>query len=149
MKNSASIFFTRSAGTILLVTAVAKLVSALGSAHILETPDPIFAISFRKVLLTAAGIEILVSFFCFFGKNRNVQFGLIAWLSTSFVVYRVGLMLVAYHKPCPCLGNLTDALRISPISADTVMESILSYLIIGSYSMLLGSWVRSHSMARL
>jgi hypothetical protein len=49
-------------------------------------------------------------------------------------------MLVGYHKPCSCLGNLTDALHIPPPMADTAMKIILAYLLIGSYATLFWLW---------
>jgi hypothetical protein len=41
---------------------------------------------------------------------------------------------------CPCLGNLTDALHITPQTADTAMKIILTYLLIGSYASLFWLW---------
>ena len=66
--------------------------------------------------------------------------GLVVWLATSFLVYRIGLVWVGYKKPCPCLGNLTDALHIPPQTADTAMKIILAYLLIGSYATLFWLW---------
>jgi hypothetical protein len=49
-------------------------------------------------------------------------------------------MWVGWHKPCSCLGNLTDALHIPPQTADTAMKIILAYLLIGSYGNLFWLW---------
>jgi hypothetical protein len=45
-----------------------------------------------------------------------------------------------YHKPCPCLGNLTDALHISPQTDNPLVKIILGYLLIGSYTTLFWLW---------
>jgi hypothetical protein len=47
---------------------------------------------------------------------------------------------MGYHKPCNCLGNLTDALHIPLQTADTAMKIVLGYLLIGSYAILFWLW---------
>jgi hypothetical protein len=56
------------------------------------------------------------------------------------LVYRLGLWWMDWHRPCNCLGNLTDALHISPQAADNVMKVLLAYLLIGSYALLSWHW---------
>ena len=46
--------FIKSAAVILLVTAMAKVVSSFGGAHILEGPDPVFGIPIRALLIITA-----------------------------------------------------------------------------------------------
>jgi len=65
-----------------------------------------------------------------------VQAVAVAMLATNFVMYRTGLLLVDYHQPCSCLGTLTDGLHISPQKAGVLIELILVYLLVGSYSIL-------------
>jgi hypothetical protein len=72
---------------------------------------------------------------------------LVAWLATSLLAYRIGLVAVGYHRPCPCLGNLTDALHIPPQIADTAMKIILAYLLIGSYATLFWLWRQHRKVA--
>jgi hypothetical protein len=64
----------------------------------------------------------------------------IAWLATNFFVYRCGLWWMGWHRPCSCMGNLTDALHIRPEVADNIMKVILAYLLIGSYGLLFWQW---------
>ena len=144
--------FLWSAGALLLTTAIGKLVSASGSAHILKTSDPVLFLPFRDVFWIVGTIELFVAFVCFFGKRIQVQAGLLAWLSTSFLLYRFGLLYVGYHKPCSCMGqgNLIDALHITPQTADTMMKFVLGYLLVGSYATLIWLWkknAKSSSMA--
>ncbi|MGN6556312.1 MAG: MauE/DoxX family redox-associated membrane protein [Verrucomicrobiota bacterium] len=136
--------FCWSAGLLFLVTAVSKFVSAGGSARVLQVPDPLLGLPFGTVFWIVGGIETTVALFCFFGKRPALQTGLVAWLASNFVIYRIGLKWVGYHKPCSCLGNLTDALHISPETADTTMKVVLGYLLIGSYASLFWLW-RSRS----
>jgi hypothetical protein len=85
-------------------------------------------------------VELVIAGICLFGKSQKLKLGLIAWLATSFVVYRLGLWWMGWKKPCGCLGNLTDALHLSPQAADSLMKVILAYLLIGSYGLLIWRW---------
>jgi hypothetical protein len=133
-------FCALSFGTLLLITAVAKLLSALGSAPILTYPAPLLLVSYRSVFLIVGTLELVVALNCFFSQRMVLKMALVAWLASNFLLYRLGLMWVGYRKLCPCLGQVTDALHISPETADTVMKIILLYLLIGSYAALL--WLR-------
>lgn len=127
-------------GAILSVTAFAKLISSFGHARILEYNDPLLVMPFRYVFWTVGVIELFVASICFSGKDVRTRARLVAWLATGFLIYRLGLLLVAYRRPCSCLGNLTDALHIPPQTADTAMKIILAYLLLGSYATLFWLW---------
>jgi hypothetical protein len=128
--------FVFHAGLLLAATGLAKVFSAIGPAKALDVPDPIFGLAFRQVLLGVGLVELLVAFFCFFTDKARLCLFLIAWLATNFLVYRLGLWWIGWHKPCGCLGNLTDALHISPQVADNLMKAVLAYLLVGSYWLL-------------
>jgi len=139
--------FIYSAGCLLLATAIAKFISASGSASILHSPDPILSIKSRYVLCFLGAIEFAIGLICAFSKRQWLQAGLIAWLATNFLLYRLGLEWIGHRKPCSCLGNLTDALHISSQTADVAMKIILAYLLIGSYTSLLWLWCQRKSTA--
>lgn len=124
--------FLCSAAVVLLTTALAKALSALGDARILQGPDPIFGMDIRTVLLVAATLESFVAWVCLRAMRPSLQVGLVLWLSTAFLLYRAGLWMVGYDRPCNCLGTLTDALGISPEAADLAAKLVLAYLFIGS-----------------
>ena len=125
-------WFIISTGSILCVTGLVKIISIHGDAKILELSDPIFQISFRHLMSVTGNLELIISAFCFFGKKTVLQIGVIAWLATVFLLYRIGLIAVGYRRPCPCLGNLTDTLHISPQAANTTAKIFLAYLLVGS-----------------
>jgi hypothetical protein len=116
------------------------LISSSGGARILQNQDPVLSIPFRDVFIIVGVLELVVAAVCFFGKRVGLKAGLVALLATNFSVYRLGLLLVGYHRPCSCLGNLTDALHIPSQTADTAMKIILAYLLIGSYATLFWLW---------
>jgi hypothetical protein len=132
--------FILSAGILLLATAIAKLISAGGSALVLEVPDPILLISFRHLLLVVGACELLIALFCIFGHRIIAQACLVAWLATNFLVYRVAFILNGDRRPCPCLGTLTEAIHVPQRTAEIVMRVVLAYLLIGSYAALFWLW---------
>jgi hypothetical protein len=125
--------------TLLVVTAAAKSWSVFGESTLLREVDPLFGLSFRTLMVVAATLEIGVAAICLL---RPAVDGLlaVAWLSTAFLAYRVGLWWIGWKKPCNCLGNLTDALNISPQVADNVMKGLLAFMLIGSVSLLILHW---------
>jgi len=134
--------FLYSATVVLLLTALAKLISSFGNGTILQTRDPLTGFQFEDLLRIVGCIEIAIAVTCFYSKRMWFSAGLVAWLATNFLIYRIGLDVVNYHRPCSCMGNLTDALHIPPQTAEAAMKIILAYLLIGSYSILFGLWWR-------
>jgi len=133
--------FLYSSGAILIVTAIAKLISSFGATRILQSPDPILLLSYQKVFWIVGSIELIVAITCFFSRKVGLPVMLLACLSTSFLLYRVGLKCMGYQKPCGCLGNLTDSIHIAPATADFIMKIALAYMMIGSYVILF--WLRN------
>jgi hypothetical protein len=141
-RNRAEPWFLTGAGIVLLLTALAKILSAVGPARALDVPDPIIGISFRFVMVGVGLVELLIAFFCLFTARRWICLLAVAWLASNFVTYQLGLWWMGWHRPCGCLGNLTDALHISPTTADHIMKAVLAYLLIGSYWLLWRQWRR-------
>jgi hypothetical protein len=128
--------FILTVGTILAIVGFAKIRALFGDAKILGACDPIIGIQFRHLMLAVGSIEIVLCLLCFLGKRPILIVTVIAWLATNLAVYRVGLWWMGWHRPCGCLGNLTDALHISARTADNIMKAVLAYLLIGSYGLL-------------
>ena len=126
--------FVRISALLLLATGAAKLVSSAGAAPVLDHLDPLFSISFRNVFRIVGVLEVLIAAVCFFSPWLRLQVALICWLSTSFVLYRISLHWLGHYKACSCLGTLTEALNITPETADFFMKCILAFLAIGSYA---------------
>ena len=135
-------WFVYSAAVVLLLTATAKFVSSTGNGKILLAADPLTGFQFSNLFRIVGGIEVAVALVCIFSKRIRLPAGLVAWLATSFLAYRIGLVLVGWHKSCSCMGNLTDTLHILPQTADTAMKIILAYLLLGSYATLFWLWRR-------
>jgi hypothetical protein len=142
-------WFIHSAGVALALTGLAKVWSTLGSVRLLAVADPITGLQFGHLMLAVGLLELVIAGICLFSKAQKLSLALIAWLATNFVVYRLGLWWMGWHKPCGCLGNLTDALHISPATADHIMKGVLAYLLIGSYWLLWTAWIARHPSAAM
>jgi len=134
---------------VLVLTRLVKACGAIGPAQALDVADPIIGLPFRRLMLLVGLLELFVAFFCLFTDKRQFSMLAVAWLATNFVVYRVGLWWMGWHRPCGCLGNLTDLLGIAPHTADTIMKLVLAYLLIGSYGLLLWQWRQNRRRNRL
>jgi len=133
--------FLYSTSALLLITGLAKLISVFGKANLLEVPDPITKIQFRYLLLVIGIVEIVIAVVCFLPRRTELKAALIALLATNFALYRIGLFLMHYHRPCACLGGLTDAIGIPSATADMIMKCILVYFLVGSYGILFNRWL--------
>jgi hypothetical protein len=129
-------WFLNVAGSALALTGLAKVFSAIGPARALDIADPLIGIAFRHLLLVVGLVELFIAFFCLFTDKRRFSLLAVAWISTNFLVYRAGLWFVGWHRPCGCMGGLTDMLHLSPRAADNIMKGVLAYLLIGSYVLL-------------
>lgn len=147
MKSKTLRIYIQSSGVLLLITAFAKMISATASTQIMGTLAPIIKISYRDLFIMVGLGEFMVAICLLFGKRVDLQVCLLAWLSTNILIYRIGLVWVGYHKPCSCLGTLTDTLHISPKAADSIMKFVLAYFLIGSYATLFWLWRQHKSTA--
>ena len=139
-------YFLLTAGVILGVTAIAKIGALFSSAPLMLLPDPLIGLSFRHLLLLAGLLELAIACLCFLDKNIKRNVLLVAWMSTGFLAYRAGLWLIGWHRPCHCLGDLTEMLRMSPEVTDDIMKSILLYLLVGSYVAVFWTWKQARKM---
>lgn len=128
--------FSISAGTLLLITAVAKLASSGGNAKLLDLSDAVLGIHFRYLFVIAGVLEMAVALVCLFGENELRKAKLVAWLSLILLTYRICLGLLGTSEVCGCLGTLTNAIYLSPSVADVLMKIILGYLLVGSVAVL-------------
>lgn len=145
---SALKWFVSSAGVILGLTGVAKVWSAFGDVKLLTGVDPIVGLEFKHLMLGVGMVEIAIALVCLFSKRQTLAIGLVAWLATNFLVYRLGLWWLDWKKPCGCLGNITDALHLSPQTADNIVQVLLAYLLVGSYGLLLWQWRKGRAHCR-
>jgi hypothetical protein len=138
-----------SAAAILTITGAAKVWTTFSHEKFLAVTDPVTGMPFGRLMLAVGICELVFAGFCTFSKAWRLSLALIAWLATSFLIYRAGFGWMGWHRPCSCMGNLTDALNIPPQTADTAMKIILAYLLIGSYTSLFWLWQQKRKMVQM
>jgi hypothetical protein len=141
-------WFTISAGAVLLITGVAKIVSVFGVARRLDAPAPILGVTYGHLMLGTGVAEVLIAGLCFFPKTRNAGLGWVAVIATMFLIYRICLWAIGWHGICGCMGNLTGEIGMSTETAEEIMKVILAYLLCGSYASLAWRWTKGRN-ARL
>ena len=129
--------FHYSLGVVLLCIAVAKIFSAAGSERILNSPDPVFSLSYRQVLITVAAIELGVAALLIVARNARAKNMVLAWLGFNLLLYRLGGWWLGGHAPCPCLGTLGSALPLSRLTIERGLQIVIAYTLIGSVSFLI------------
>ena len=129
--------FRRSVALLLLSTAAAKLISAGGHAAILDFPDPLLVLRNRQLLVLVALVEIIIAAALLSRLSVQTRYLLVAWLSSNFILYRLGLHVLSPGKPCPCLGTITERLRLSPDQVNGVLWGVALYLLAGSIIVLI------------
>jgi hypothetical protein len=128
--------FLNFAGCVFLTTGVAKIWLLFDTSRALDTLDPVFGLPFRSLAVGVGMLEVAASGFCFFDRRPRFGVGLVAWLTTNILLYRVLLVLFDWKLPCHCLGRLTGSLPISPQAANSVTAFLLACLVLGSYLLL-------------
>jgi hypothetical protein len=128
--------FIYSAGAILLMAALERFLIAAGDVQVLGMPDPALGIPLRYAVLIAGVLELTAALICLFGKQVGLQIGWLAWTSTNFIVFRIGLLSMHCHPQATCIGSLTDPLRLSRGITGIVLQIIPACLCFGSYALL-------------
>ena len=139
--------FVYSAGGVLLAAALGRFIIALGTAPVLDLPDPLLEIPLRYAVLGVGVLELVVALVCLFGKSLGRQAGLVAWLATNWAVYRIGVFWLGCYPQCTCLGRLTDPLHLPRGGTSHLLEYLPVYLLVGSYAALV--WLMRHPPRRL
>lgn len=125
-------WFLKSAATLLMATGFLKAVSFFLRSRFLELQDPIFGVHFKNLVLFVALLEFAVVLICASSKPEVIKILLVGWLGSAFLIYRIGLFLVGWSAPCPCLGAFVEILALPPGVVDISMVLIGIYLIGGS-----------------
>jgi hypothetical protein len=124
--------YTRSAAGLLLLAALSKIYSTMGSAKILDLPEQLLPLNNRQTLGLVGLIELAIVIIVVLGRSEKVKLMLLAWLSANFILYRLGAALLTVGKPCPCLGSITEKLPLKPATIDHILTAVVLYLFCGS-----------------
>jgi hypothetical protein len=129
-------WFQISVVLVLTITAASKVLSATGSAKILNYQNELFLIPNRYVMVLAACVEVIVIACILIIRNSPVKLYLSGVLSLVFLLYRFTMHSIGSLTPCPCLGTLTDSLHIKPETASMTLIGFAVYMLAGSVLLL-------------
>jgi hypothetical protein len=126
--------FSWSVIVILCITSLSKLLPILTSSMpFFSEPDPIFGfLTIRMTLLVAAILELIVASVIFKSKSKVMAYSFILWLCIMFLLYRIGLIVTNYHRPCSCLGGIGKWLGVPDGVLSYISLGLLVYLFVGS-----------------
>ncbi len=138
--------FILSCIALLLLSAFAKLYSSFGDAKLLYQLEPLTQIQYRPLLQIVGLIESVAALLILVAKSLQLKYLTVIFLSANFLLYRLMYFVFGIPKAyCPCLGSLTEQLKLDPGFADLALEGIAIYLFAGSLIGLLAS----HENAKL
>lgn len=113
-------------GGVLAWTGTHHLLDVFGQSQAWSLSDPLLGIPFRVLMPLAGLAELFVAGFCLFSKRRTLSLGLVAWLTITFLVYRVCLWSMGWPHPYVWLSGLINGLNVSPHLADVVQITIVT-----------------------
>jgi hypothetical protein len=131
-------FFNLSA-SLLIMTALAKVYSATGSAKVFLVQDALLRVGYRPLMLFAAVVEIIGAVFLLVNQNDLRRALVLLWLSCNFLLYRLGTHLLGVHL-CPCLGNFSDRIPLPPDFINLILQFIVLYWFLTSLNVIWRSW---------
>ncbi len=124
----------RVCAVVLLVTAWAKFVSALGDGQMMREVDPIFGLRFRWLFVVVGLIETVLALYLWFGGSWRRRGQVLLFFASQVLLYRIGLFALHYRKPCNCLGDITEALGVSAGNVDIAMRFVLAlFAVVGTW----------------
>ena len=133
--------YVKTSAVILFITGILKIFSAFGQSKILNQQDPVLGVPFYLLMFSSGSLELVVALYCYYNRcSLSGKLASLLWLSILFFIYRLGLFSSHWENHCPCLGNLSDMLHISPKTSNTILKYILGYLLAGSCISLLAIW---------
>lgn len=132
--------FIHFAGGVLLADGLIRLLCAASQSEFLTASEPLLGIPLRLAVLLVGSIELGVALICLFGRRIELRLALVAWMSTNFVVYWIGLLSLGCHPQWSAIGTLTDPLQIARGHIGAFLRVAPAGLVVGSYGLLLWLW---------
>jgi len=126
-------YYVKIAVWIIVISGLAKVITASMEMPILSKHDPVFTfVSYRQIALFAGIVELVAVFVIM--RQRHLALPVLCWLSTIFLLYRIGLWSVGSHEPCPCFGSMLEWAGLSKGVEKGLAIILFVFLLLGSYS---------------
>jgi hypothetical protein len=124
--------------SIFFITGFLKLISALGSQPILQSPEVFSGVPTRGLLIIIGLIEIVIVIACLKVPSKPLVGLLVLWFVSCAVAYRSALAILAPEKPCPCLGNVSAWTGMSEYALSRLSIAFLIVMGLCALSLVLG-----------
>lgn len=135
--------FILSAGGLLLAAALERLLIFLGNSPLLRHPDALLGIPVLWGVLLVGLAQLTIALVCLLSRSTRLSALLVLWLTSSYVVFRVGLMELGLHPDWTMIGALTDPLHLARGTSGMIAHyGVPGYLLTGSATALLWPWIR-------
>jgi hypothetical protein len=104
---------------ILVITSALKVISLVeADALLLGRRDPLLCLPTNITMALAIVVELATCAMILWSRGWTSRGLVLATVGAQFVLYHVALALIGGRGGCPCLGNLWQWLRVSPLAAD-------------------------------
>jgi hypothetical protein len=123
--------FWKSTRTILILFAIAKILSAAGVERILNEPDPLLGFSNRELLLLTGIVELSVAALLVKARTDRSRGWLLLWTSLMFLNYRFFKYLLHPGDVCGCMGSIGRWLGL-PSWAQSGIPLVVSFYFLGA-----------------
>lgn len=92
----------------LAATGALKLVSGAGDTRILDVPDQLLGIPFRRVFFIVGSAELLAGMLFLLPRFSRFAPAVLLAFSLSFISYRATSAIFGINSFCPCLGRAAE-----------------------------------------
>jgi hypothetical protein len=125
--------FFRAVQVALVASAIGKLAGVSMWEASARVHDPLFTfLTERYMIVGAALIELGVVLYLSWQSSIQRRASAVIWLSTLFLIYRMGLWNIGFHGYCKCLGHWTTWLHLSERQTDIIAQAMIAFMLVGS-----------------
>lgn len=137
-------WFLRACGALFVILACSKLMLLTAGAVVSNAADPVMpGMSVRDMTVLALAFEGCAGVALLVGRSVTMRACVAAGLSGSFAAYRLVRLVSGVEGSCACLGILGRSAGLGTLGENVVSWSILTFVLIGSYAILLTRRVRA------
>ena len=129
--------YCRVVASLLLFSALGKMIGLFGTAGILLQYDPILHIQNRYVMQSLASLEAALALYLITGATTPIKLVLVFSLGFNFLLYHLGLWWLGVGAPCTCLGNVWAWFKPLEQAEPIIVKTIIAFLLAGSTYFLL------------
>jgi len=130
-------FLIKTAGAILLLAAIDRILVAADTAPALVLPDPVLGIQLRIAVTIVGAIELAAAAYCLIARRTRLQLALIAWLSLNYTAFWIGAIAMGANPQGTAIGSLTDPLRLANGTLGHIITFIPPALLLASCAALI------------